>query len=67
MKLGCGYPMGPFELLDFVGLDTTLYIADIMFHEFKEFRYSAPPMLRRLVAAGRHGRKVGYGFYDYRK
>ena len=67
MKLGCGYPMGPFELLDFVGLDTTLYIADIMFHEFKEFRYSAPPMLRRLVAAGRNGRKSGAGFYDYRK
>ena len=67
MKLGCGYPMGPFTLLDFVGLDTTLYIADIMFHEFKEFRYSAPPMLRRLVAAGRHGRKSGRGFYDYRK
>ncbi len=65
MKLGCGYPMGPFELLDFVGLDTTLYIADIMFHEFKEYRYSAPPMLRRLVAAGRHGRKSGRGFYDY--
>lgn len=67
MKLGCGYPMGPFELLDFVGLDTTLYIADIMFHEFKEFRYSAPPMLRRLVAAGRYGRKSGRGFYDYSK
>jgi 3-hydroxybutyryl-CoA dehydrogenase len=67
MKLGCGYPMGPFELLDFVGLDTTLYIADIMFHEFKEYRYSAPPMLRRLVAAGRHGRKSQWGFYDYRQ
>ncbi len=67
MKLGCGYPMGPFELLDFVGLDTTLYIADIMFHEFKEYRYSAPPMLRRLVAGGRNGRKAGYGFYDYRQ
>jgi len=67
MKLGCGYPMGPFELLDFVGLDTTLFIADIMFHEFKEYRYSAPPMLRRLVGAGRHGRKAGYGFYDYRQ
>jgi 3-hydroxybutyryl-CoA dehydrogenase len=65
MKLGCGHPMGPLELLDFVGLDTTLFIADIMFHEFKEFRYSAPPMLRRLVAAGRHGRKAGRGFYDY--
>ncbi len=67
MKLGCGHPMGPLELLDFVGLDTTMYIADIMFHEFKEFRYSAPPMLRRLVASGRHGRKSGRGFYDYRK
>ena len=67
MKLGCGYPMGPFELLDFVGLDTTLYIADIMFHEFKEYRYSAPPMLRRLVAAGRNGRKSQWGFYDYRQ
>jgi 3-hydroxybutyryl-CoA dehydrogenase len=66
MKLGCGYPMGPFELLDFVGLDTTLYIADIMFHEFRQYRYSAPPMLRRLVAAGRNGRKSGAGFYDYR-
>ena len=67
MKLGCGYPMGPFELLDFVGLDTTLYIADIMFHEFKDIRYAAPPMLRRLVESGRHGRKSGRGFYDYRE
>jgi 3-hydroxybutyryl-CoA dehydrogenase len=67
MKLGCGHPMGPLELLDFVGLDTTLFIADIMFHEFKEYRYSAPPMLRRLVAAGRNGRKAGWGFYDYRQ
>jgi 3-hydroxybutyryl-CoA dehydrogenase len=57
MKLGCGHPMGPLELLDFVGLDTTLYIADIMFAEFKDDHYAAPPMLRRLVAAGRHGRK----------
>jgi len=65
MKLGCGHPMGPLQLLDFVGLDTTLYIADIMFHEFKEFRYSAPPMLRRMVAAGRNGMKAGRGFYDY--
>lgn len=65
MKLGCGHPMGPLTLLDFVGLDTTMYIADIMFHEFKQYRYSAPPMLRRLVAAGRHGRKTGAGFYDY--
>jgi len=67
MKLGCGYPMGPLELLDFVGLDTTLFIADIMFDEFKEYRYSAPTMLRRLVAAGRHGRKTKWGFYDYRQ
>ena len=67
MKLGCGHPMGPLQLLDFVGLDTTMYIADIMFHEFKEYRYSAPPMLRRLVAAGRNGMKSGRGFYDYAK
>ena len=67
MKLGCGHPMGPIELLDFVGLDTTLFIADIMFDEFKQYRYSAPPMLRRLVAAGRHGRKSGRGFYDYKR
>jgi 3-hydroxybutyryl-CoA dehydrogenase len=66
MKLGCGHPMGPLELLDFVGLDTTMYIADIMFDEFKQYRYSAPPMLRRLVAAGRNGRKSGAGFYDYK-
>jgi 3-hydroxybutyryl-CoA dehydrogenase len=65
MKLGCGHPMGPLELLDFVGLDTTLYIADIMSAEFKDPHYAAPPMLRRLVAAGRHGRKSGRGFYDY--
>jgi 3-hydroxybutyryl-CoA dehydrogenase len=67
MKLGCGHPMGPLELLDFVGLDTTLYIAEIMFHEFKDAHYAAPPMLRRLVRAGHHGRKSGRGFYDYRK
>jgi 3-hydroxybutyryl-CoA dehydrogenase len=67
MELGCGHPMGPLKLLDFVGLDTTLYIADIMFHEFKEYRYSAPPMLRRLVAAGRNGMKSGRGFYDHAK
>ncbi len=65
MKLGCGHPMGPLELLDFVGLDTTLYIADIMFHEFRDIRYAAPPMLRRLVAAGHAGKKSGRGFYDY--
>jgi len=65
MQLGCGHPMGPLTLLDFVGLDTTLYIADIMFHEFKDIRYAAPPLLRRMVAAGLHGRKSGRGFHDY--
>jgi 3-hydroxybutyryl-CoA dehydrogenase len=65
MQLGCGHPMGPLTLLDFVGLDTTLYIADIMFHEFKDVRYAAPPLLRRMVAAGMHGKKSGRGFYDY--
>ncbi len=65
MKLGCGHPMGPFELLDFVGLDTTLYIAQIMFDEFKEKRFAPPPLLRRMVLAGRLGRKSGRGFYDY--
>jgi len=65
MQLGCGHPMGPLTLLDFVGLDTTLYIADIMFHEFKDIRYAAPPLLRRMVAAGMHGKKTGRGFYDY--
>lgn len=65
MKLGCGYPMGPFTLLDFVGLDTTYYIAEIMFHEFREKRFAPPPLLKRLVAAGWHGRKAGRGFYDY--
>ena len=65
MKLGCGYPMGPFTLLDFVGLDTTLYIGDIMFAEFRDARYAPPPLLRRMVLAGMHGRKSGKGFYDY--
>jgi 3-hydroxybutyryl-CoA dehydrogenase len=65
MKLGCGYPMGPFTLLDFVGLETTLYIANIMFDEFREKRFAPPPLLKRLVAAGHHGRKTGRGFYDY--
>jgi 3-hydroxybutyryl-CoA dehydrogenase len=65
MKLGCGHPMGPFTLLDFVGLDTTYYIAEIMFDEFKEKRFAAPPLLKRLVLAGWHGRKTGRGFYDY--
>ncbi|HJS75519.1 MAG TPA: 3-hydroxybutyryl-CoA dehydrogenase [Vicinamibacteria bacterium] len=65
MKLGCGYPMGPLELLDFVGLDTTYYIANIMFDEFREKRFAPPPLLRRMVLAGRLGRKSGKGFYEY--
>jgi 3-hydroxybutyryl-CoA dehydrogenase len=65
MKLGCGYPMGPFTLLDFVGLDTTYYISQIMFDEFKEKRFAAPPLLKRMVLAGWNGRKSGRGFYDY--
>jgi 3-hydroxybutyryl-CoA dehydrogenase len=65
MKLGCGHPMGPFTLLDFVGLDTTYYIAGIMFDEFREKRYASPPLLKRLVMAGWFGRKSGRGFYDY--
>jgi len=65
MKLGCGHPMGPLTLLDFVGLDTTYYIANIMFDEFKEKRFAPPPLLKRLVLAGWHGRKTGRGFYDY--
>jgi 3-hydroxybutyryl-CoA dehydrogenase len=65
MKLGCGYPMGPFTLLDFVGLDTTYYITHVMYDEFKERRFASPPMLKRLVMAGWYGRKSGRGFYDY--
>ncbi|MBV8147756.1 MAG: 3-hydroxybutyryl-CoA dehydrogenase [Candidatus Eremiobacteraeota bacterium] len=65
MKLGCGYPMGPFELLDFVGLDTTYYIAEIMFDEFKDPMMASPPLLKRMVLAGRYGRKSGKGFYEY--
>lgn len=65
MKLGCGYPMGPFTLLDFVGLDTTYYITHVMFEEFKERRFASPPLLKRLVMAGWYGRKTGRGFYDY--
>jgi 3-hydroxybutyryl-CoA dehydrogenase len=65
MKLGCGHPMGPFELLDFVGLDTALYIADIMYEEFREKRFAPPPLLRRMVLAGQLGRKSGRGFYEY--
>jgi 3-hydroxybutyryl-CoA dehydrogenase len=65
MKLGCGYPMGPFTLLDFVGLDTTYYISNIMFDEFREKRFASPPLLKRMVLAGLFGRKSGRGFYDY--
>jgi 3-hydroxybutyryl-CoA dehydrogenase len=65
MKLGCGYPMGPFTLLDFVGLDTTYYITHVMFDEFKEKRFSSPSLLKRMVMAGWYGRKTGKGFYDY--
>jgi len=65
MKLGCGHPMGPLTLLDFVGLDTTYYIAQIMFDEFKDPMFAAPPLLKRMVLAGHHGRKSGKGFYDY--
>ena len=65
MKLGCGYPMGPLLLGDYVGLDTTYYIAEIMFEEFKEPRFAPPPLLKRMVLAGLHGRKTGRGFYDW--
>ena len=65
MQLGCGYPMGPFVLLDFVGLDTTYKIAEIMFAEYREQRYAPPPLLKRLVLAGYYGKKSGKGFYDY--
>ena len=65
MKLGCGYPMGPFTLLDLVGLDTTLFVAEVMFQEFREARLAPPPLLRRMVLAGHLGRKSGKGFYDY--
>ena len=65
MKLGCGHPMGPFTLLDFVGLDTTYYIANIMFEEFREPRFAPPPLLKRMVLAGYHGRKTKRGFYTY--
>jgi 3-hydroxybutyryl-CoA dehydrogenase len=67
MQLGCGYPMGPFALLDFVGLDTTYYIANIMFEEYREKRFAPPPLLKQMVLAGRLGKKSGRGFYDYGK
>lgn len=65
MKLGCGHPMGPFTLLDFIGLDTTLFIAEIMFDELRETRLAPPPLLKRMVQAGMLGRKSGRGFYDW--
>jgi 3-hydroxybutyryl-CoA dehydrogenase len=67
MKLGCGYPMGPFTLLDLVGLDTTMFVAEVMFEEYREPRYAPPPLLKRMVMAGQLGRKSGKGFYDYSK
>lgn len=67
MVHGCGYPMGPITLLDYVGLDTTLHAADVMYAEFRESRYAAPVLLRRMVQAGRYGRKTGRGFYSYEK
>ena len=67
MKLGCGYPMGPFTLLDLVGLDTALYVAEVMFEEFREPRYAPPPLLKRMVVAGQLGRKSGRGFYSYER
>jgi 3-hydroxybutyryl-CoA dehydrogenase len=65
MKLGCGYPMGPFTLLDLVGLDTTMFVAEVMFEEFREPRYAPPPLLKRMVMAGHLGRKTDRGFYRY--
>jgi len=65
MELGCGHPMGPLKLLDFVGLDTTYAIAEIMFNEYREKRFAPPPLLKRMVLAGRYGRKSGRGFYEY--
>ncbi len=67
MQLGCGYPMGPFTLLDFVGLDTTYYIANIMFEEYREKRFAPPALLKQMVLAGRLGKKSGRGFYDHAK
>jgi 3-hydroxybutyryl-CoA dehydrogenase len=67
MRLGCGYPMGPLQLLDFVGIDTTFYIAEILFDEFKNPHYAPPTLLRQMTIAGLHGRKTGKGFYTYAK
>ncbi|HMD95727.1 MAG TPA: 3-hydroxybutyryl-CoA dehydrogenase [Terriglobia bacterium] len=65
MKLGCNHPMGPLTLLDFVGIETTYYIAEILFNEYRETRFAPPPLLKRMVTAGMYGRKSGKGFYDY--
>src|SRR5437899_11441296 len=65
MKLGCGYPMGPFTLLDYVGLDTTLWAAEAIYEEYKDPLYAPPPLLRRMVLSGIYGKKSGRGFYDY--
>jgi 3-hydroxybutyryl-CoA dehydrogenase len=65
MKLGCGHPMGPLTLLDFIGLDTIQYVADTLFEEFREVRYAPPPLLKRMVQAGFLGKKSGRGFYDH--
>lgn len=65
MTLGCGHPMGPLTLLDFVGIDTTYYIANIMFDEYREAQYAPPPLLKKMVQAGFYGKKTGKGFYDY--
>jgi 3-hydroxybutyryl-CoA dehydrogenase len=67
MKLGCGYPMGPFTLLDYVGLDTTLWAAEAIYDEYKDVLYAPPPLLRRMVLSGMLGKKSGKGFYDYSK
>ena len=65
MKLGCNHPMGPLTLLDFVGIETTYYIAEILFNEYREKRFAPPPLMKRMVLAGMYGRKTGKGFYDY--
>jgi 3-hydroxybutyryl-CoA dehydrogenase len=65
MRLGANHPMGPLELTDFVGLDTTKFVADVLFEEYKEPMYASPPLLTRMVEAGLHGRKTGVGFYEY--
>jgi 3-hydroxybutyryl-CoA dehydrogenase len=65
MQLGCGHPMGPLKLLDMIGLDTFLLVCESLYDEFKRPEYAPPPLLKRMIAAGRFGRKSGRGFYDY--